>query len=61
LNWWQCCSDGGADHDAEQVNERGRDRDRQQDGECAVAGGERHRHELALVAQFGDEDDAEAQ
>jgi hypothetical protein len=43
------------------VHECGRHRDRQQDRERSVAGGERHRHELALVAELGKEDDAEAE
>ena len=41
------------------VHDGGRDRDREQDRHRPVPGREGHRHQLALVAELGDEDDAE--
>ena len=49
-----------AQGDRREVHERGRERDADEHGHRAVAGREAERHQLALVAQLGDEDDAEA-
>ena len=49
-----------ADRDGHRVHDRGGDRDADQHRERPVAGGEGQRHELGLVAQLGDEHDAEA-
>ncbi len=56
----KCSSDGGADEDAEEVDDSGGDGDRGQDRSRPVAGGEGHRHQLTLVAEFGNEDDSAA-
>jgi hypothetical protein len=47
-------------HGAE-MNQRRRERDRDEDGHGWKAGRERERHQLALVAELGDEDHAEGQ
>ena len=53
--------DGLADRDRGEVDERGRRRDPDQDRQRPEPRGERQRHQLALVAELGHEDDGEAQ
>ena len=50
-----------ADRDGDQVHRGGRDGDAAEHDPPAVAQRERHRHQLGLVAELGDEDDGEAQ
>src|SRR5690606_12483241 len=49
-----------ADGDGDEVDQRGGEGDPDQHGPRLEAGHERHRHQLGLVAQLGDEDDPEA-
>ncbi len=53
-------SDGRAKGHRREVHDGGRERDPDEHGHRRVARREAERHELALVAQFSDEDDAEA-
>ena len=57
----QGLGDGRAEDDRAQVHQEGRRGDADEHVDRAIAGREGKRHELALVAELGDEDDGEAE
>ena len=57
----QCGTEVMADRHGDEVHRRRRESDAAEDHPPAMTQRERHRHQLGLVPEFGDEDDGEAQ
>jgi hypothetical protein len=58
---WKSDTNDCTQHDAREMHNRSGKSNGDKDGNGAVTRRERHRHQLALVAHFGEKDDAETQ